>query len=288
MSMVPERGGRTAARVSAWERVVVARHPERPYALDYIRRLCRGFCELRGDRVSGDDPALVVGIGSWRDRTVAFLGQQKGRSMRERLARNYGMMHPEGFRKALRVARLAGKFGFPVVCLVDTPGAYPGAAAEERGVTVAIAEAIRGWFTIPSPVIAAVVGEGGSGGALGVAVADRVLMLENAIYSVASPEACASILWRAGGHEREAAEQLGLTAERQLELGVIDDIVGEPPGGAHRDHDRAAQLLDVALHRHLTELLAQDRSSLLERRYQRYRRIGMAHLGGGAGRSAGQ
>jgi len=273
--------------MSAWDRVVVARHPERPYALDYIRRLCRPFCELRGDRVSGDDPALVAGIGSWRGRTVAFLGQQKGRSMQERLGRNYGMMHPEGFRKALRVARLAGKFGFPIVCIVDTPGAYPGAAAEERGVTVAIAEAIRGWFTIPTPVIAAVVGEGGSGGALGVAVADRVLMLENAIYSVASPEACASILWRDGGHEREAAEQLGLTAERQLELGVIDGIIEEPTGGAHRDHDRAAHLLDLALHRHLTELLARDRSRLLERRYQRYRRIDTAYLGNGARGSAG-
>src|SRR6266508_2386747 len=140
MSTVSETGRCTAARMSAWDRVVVARHPERPYALDYIRRLCRPFCELRGDRVSGDDPALVAGIGSWRGRTVAFLGQQKGRSMQERLARNYGMMHPEGFRKALRVARLAGKFGFPIVCIVDTPGAYPGAAAEERGVTVAIAE----------------------------------------------------------------------------------------------------------------------------------------------------
>lgn len=281
--MVGETGQRTGARASAWERVVVARHPERPYALDYIRRLCRGFCELRGDRVSGDDPALVGGIGSWRGRSVAFLGQQKGRSLEERLARNYGMMHPEGFRKALRVARLAGRFGFPIVCLVDTPGAYPGAAAEERGVTVAIAEAIRGWFTIPTPVIAAVVGEGGSGGALGVAVADRVLMLENAIYSVASPEACASIIWRDGGHQREAAEQLGLTAERQLELGVIDGIVEEPPGGAHYDHDRAAHLLDAALHRHLEELLALDPSGLLERRHERYRRIDRAHLAQEAG-----
>ena len=279
MSVAAETEERTAARVRAWERVALARHPERPYALDYIGRLCRGFCELHGDRVSGDDPALVAGIGTWRGRAVAFIGQQKGRTMRERLARNYGMMHPEGFRKALRVASLAGRFGVPIVCLVDTPGAFPGAAAEERGVTTAIAEAIRGWFTIPSPVIAAVVGEGGSGGALGVAVADRVLMLENAIYSVASPEACASILWRDGGHEREAAEQLGLTAERQLELGVIDEIVEEPPGGAHRDHDRAAHLLDLALHRHLAELLAQDGSSLLERRYRRYRRIDRAALG---------
>jgi acetyl-CoA carboxylase carboxyl transferase subunit alpha len=285
MSGPPDGGG--SARVNessvsaAWERVTMARHPERPYALDYIARLASGFHELRGDRLTGDDPALVAGLGSWHGRTVAFIGQQKGRSMRERVTRNYGMMHPEGYRKAIRVARLAGRFQFPIFCLIDTPGAFPGAAAEERGIAIAIAEAIREWFAIPTPVIATVIGEGGSGGALGIGVADRVLMLENATYSVASPEACASILWRGGAHEREAAEQLGLTAERLLELGVVDGIVPEPPGGAHRDHGQAARLLDLALQRHLAEV-EQDRGALLRCRYQRFRRMAVDQLRRGA------
>ena len=186
----------TGNGLSVWQVVELARHPDRPYSLDYIRRLAPDFVELHGDRLSGDDPALVAGVGTWRGRTVTFLGHQKGRNLHDRVARNWGMMHPEGYRKAIRLAQQAAKFGFPIVSLIDTPGAYPGAGAEERGIAAAIAYAIMEWFSISTPIVAAVVGEGGSGGALGMGVADRVVMLENSIYSVASPEAAASIVWR--------------------------------------------------------------------------------------------
>ena len=194
--------------LSIWQVVELARHQDRPYALDYIRRLAPDFVELHGDRVSHDDPAVVAGLGTWRGRTVVFLGQQKGRNLAERVARNWGMMHPEGFRKAMRMARQAVKFGFPIISLVATPGAYPGESAEERGISSAIGAAILEWFQIEVPVVAVVIGEGSSGGALGIAVADRVLMLENSLYTVASPEAAASIVWRDNARKVEAAEQL--------------------------------------------------------------------------------
>jgi acetyl-CoA carboxylase carboxyl transferase subunit alpha len=257
----------------AWDVVQTARHVARPYALDYITRLVPNFVELHGDRVSHDDPALVGGLGTWRERTVLFIGQQKGRHLADRVRRNWGMLHPEGYRKALRLARQAAKFGFPIVSLVDTPGAYPGLEAEERGIASAIGTAIMQWFEVVVPIVAVVIGEGGSGGALGVAVADSVLMLENSIYSVAAPEAAASIVWRDSSRRAEIAELLGLTAPRAMELGIIDGIVEEPTGGAHTDHDAAAVELDAALWEHLRPLLAMPRTELLGRRRERFRRI---------------
>lgn len=260
----------------AWTRVQLARHPERPYAMDYIARLAAGFQELRGDRLVGEDRALVGGLGRWRGRTVLFLGQQKGRCLADRIERNFGMLHPEGIRKAMRLARLAAKFRLPIVSLIDTPGAYPGTAAEERGIASAIGAAIMEWFQVRTPVVAVIIGEGGSGGALALAVADRVLMLENAIYSVAAPEACASIVWRDSAHKHLAAEELGLTADRLHELGLVDDVVPEPAGGAHLDHDEAARLLDAALAPSLAALRDQPVERLLRRRYERFRTIGSA------------
>lgn len=259
--------------LSVWQVVERARHPDRPYALDYLRRLAPDFLELHGDRLSGDDPALVGGIGTWRGRTVIFLGNQKGRNLAERVARNWGMMHPEGYRKALRLARQAAKFGFPIVTLVDTPGAYPGAAAEEGGVASAIGSAIMEWFQVPVPVVSAVIGEGGSGGALGIAVADRVVMLEHSIYSVASPEAAASIVWRDNNRKVDAAEQLQITSRDLCAMGVVEEVVEEPEGGAHTDPDAAARSLDAALRRQLEPLLDQPVADLLQHRYERFRYI---------------
>jgi acetyl-CoA carboxylase carboxyl transferase alpha subunit len=255
---------------AAWRTVEMARHPGRPYALDYIRRLAPDFVELHGDRLGGDDPALVAGLGTWRGTPAAFLGQQKGRDLPERIRRNFGMMSPAGYRKAMRLARHAARFGLPVVSLVDTPGAYPGVEAEEAGIAGAIGAALVEWFRIATPVLAAVIGEGGSGGAVALAVADRVLMLEHAIYSVAMPEACAAIVWRDRERKRESAAQLRLTAHDALEHGVVDEIVAEPPGGAHRDHDLAASLLDRALARSLAGLRRRPAGALLASRRRRY------------------
>jgi acetyl-CoA carboxylase carboxyl transferase subunit alpha len=259
--------------LTVWQVVELARHADRPYSLDYIRRIAPDFIELHGDRLSTDDPALVAGVGTWHGRTTMFFGHQKGRSLKERVSRNWGMMHPEGYRKAIRLAHHAAKFGFPIVSLIDTPGAYPGAAAEERGIAGAIANAIMEWFRIPVPIVAAVIGEGGSGGALGMGVADRVIMLENSIYSVASPEAAASIVWRDNSRKVEAAEQLQLTSRDLLAMGVVEEIVPEPTGGAHVDHDAAARALDEALFRHVEPLLSQDVEALLQHRYERFRYI---------------
>lgn len=259
--------------LSIWQVVELARHPTRPYSLDYIMRLAPDFVELHGDRVSHDDPAVVAGLGTWRGRTVVFLGQQKGRNLAERVGRNWGMMHPEGFRKAMRLARQAVKFGFPIVSLVDTPGAYPGESAEERGIASAIGAAIMEWFDLPVPVVAVVIGEGSSGGALGIAVADRVLMLENSLYTVASPEAAASIVWRDNARKVEAAEQLQITSRDLLAMGVVEEIVPEPEGGAQLDHDEAARLLDQVLWRHMEPLLRLPGDELLEHRYERFRYI---------------
>jgi acetyl-CoA carboxylase carboxyl transferase subunit alpha len=259
--------------LSVWQVVELARHPDRPYSLDYIKRLAPDFVELHGDRVSHDDPALVGGLGTWRGRTTVFLGHQKGRTLAERVARNWGMMHPEGYRKALRLARQAVKFGFPIISLVDTPGAFPGEPAEERGIASAIAVAIMEWFEIPVPVVAAIIGEGGSGGALGMAVGDRVLMLENSTYSVASPEAAASIVWRDNARKVEAADQLQLTSRDLLAMGVVEEVVAEPEGGAHTDYDATAAALDGALWRHLQPLLTVPPAELLQHRYERFRYI---------------
>src|SRR5438309_8751550 len=259
--------------LSVWQVVELARHPDRPYALDYIQRLAPDFLELHGDRMTGDDPALVAGVGTWRGRTVMLMGHQKGRNLADRVARNWGMMHPEGYRKAMRLARQAAKFGFPIVTLVDTPGAFPGSTAEWHGIASAIASAILEWFEIPVPVVTAVIGEGGSGGALGTAVADRVIMLENSTYSVASPEAAASIVWRDNSRKVEAAEQLQLTSRDLLAMGVVEEIVPEPAGGAHADYDAASAVLDEALYRHLQPLLAQPVADLLQHRYERFRYI---------------
>ncbi|TAN31528.1 acetyl-CoA carboxylase carboxyltransferase subunit alpha [bacterium] len=261
------------SNLTVWQVVELARHADRPYSLDYIRRLAPDFIELQGDRQEADDPALVGGVGTWRDRTTMFLGHQKGRSLKERVARNWGMMHPEGYRKAIRLAHHAAKFGFPIVSLIDTPGAYPGAGAEERGIAAAIGRAIMEWFRIPVPIIAAVIGEGGSGGALGMGVADRVIMLENSIYSVASPEAAASIVWRDNSRKVEAAEQLQLTSRDLLAMGVVEEVVAEPEGSASVDYDAAARALDEALYRHLQPLLSQPSAQLLQHRYERFRYI---------------
>jgi acetyl-CoA carboxylase carboxyl transferase subunit alpha len=259
--------------LSIWQVVELARHQDRPYSMDYITRLAPDFVELHGDRVSHDDPAVVAGIGTWRGMTVVFLGQQKGRNLSERVARNWGMMHPEGFRKAIRLARQAAKFGFPIISLVDTPGAYPGESAEERGVASAIGAAILEWFEIPVPVVAVVIGEGSSGGALGIAVADRVLMLENSLYTVASPEAAASIVWRDNARKVEAAEQLQITSRDLLAMGVVEEVIAEPEGGAHLDFEATAGALDAALWRHLEPLLTVRRDELLQHRYERFRYI---------------
>jgi len=261
-------------RPSAWDRVQLARHVDRPYSLDYITRLVPDFEELKGDRMTGDDGALVAGVGTWNGGTTMFFGQQKGRGLADRVARGWGMMHPQGYRKAVRLARQAAKFGFPIISLIDTPGAYPGTTAEEDGIASAIAMAIREWFHTRTPVVAVVVGEGGSGGALGMAVADRVLMMENSVYSVASPEAAASILWRDSGHKAEAAEQLHLTSEDLLELSVVDEVIEEPPGGAHSDLDSAARRLNEALVRNLAYVTAHEHEHLLEKRRHRFMKIG--------------
>jgi len=259
--------------LSIWQVVELARHQDRPYALDYITRLAPDFVELHGDRISHDDPAVVAGVGTWRGRTVVFMGQQKGRTLAARVARNWGMMHPEGFRKALRLGRQAAKFGFPIISLVDTPGAYPGESAEERGIASAIGAAIMEWFELPVPVVAVVVGEGSSGGALGIAVADRVLMLENSLYTVASPEAAASIVWRDNARKVEAAEQLQITSRDLLAMGVVEEVIPEPEGGAHLDVDATARSLDDALWRHLEPLLGLPGDELLQHRYERFRYI---------------
>ncbi len=271
--MTRRAAGREANTLTVWQTVELARHQDRPYSLDYIHRMAPDFIELHGDRLSADDPALVGGIGTWHGRTTMFLGHQKGRSLKERVARNWGMMHPEGYHKAIRLAHHAAKFGFPIVCLIDTPGAYPGAGAEERGIAAAIAYAIMEWFRIPVPIVAAVIGEGGSGGALGMGVADRVIMLENAIYSVASPEAAASIVWRDNSRKVEAAEQLQLTSRDLIAMGVVEEVVPEPSGSASVDYDAAAKALDESLFRFMVPLLEEPSEQLLQHRYERFRYI---------------
>ena len=258
----------------AWQRVLLARHAKRPHSLDYIQRLLTGFQELHGDRLFSDDPAMVCGMGSLDGQPVMVVGQQKGRDTKQKLYRNFGMSKPEGYRKALRIMRLAAKFGRPIVTLLDTPGAYPGLDAEERGEAAAIAYNLREMARLEVPIVVTVIGEGGSGGALGIGVGNHVMMLENAIYSVISPESCAAIIYRDSGKAEQAARALRLTAPELLKLGLIDDIVSEPGEGAHTDPDAAAEFLRTALKRVLGELARLTGKELVEQRYQKFRRMG--------------
>ncbi|HJO03936.1 MAG TPA: acetyl-CoA carboxylase carboxyltransferase subunit alpha [Acidobacteriota bacterium] len=262
------------SNLSRWQTTLVARHPQRPHTLDYIAGLCRDFVELHGDRFYRDDPAIVAGLASFEGRPVAVVGHQKGRSTKEKLHRNFGMPNPEGYRKALRVMQLAEKFGNPVLTLIDTPGAYPGSGAEERGVAESIAMNLREMAGLRVPIIASVIGEGGSGGALAIGVADRVSMLEHAVYSVISPESCSSILWRDAEHAEEAADALRLAAPDLVEMGIVDEIVGEPIGGAHVDHEAAIAGLGDVLRRQLAELEALDIDTMIAQRYEKFRAMG--------------
>ncbi|KRT66147.1 MAG: acetyl-CoA carboxylase carboxyltransferase subunit alpha [Candidatus Rokubacteria bacterium CSP1-6] len=266
---------RTYASLTPWQRTQLARHPKRPHTLDYFRLLLEDFVELHGDRLYGDDKAIVGGLARFEGESVVVVGHQKGRDTRENLARNFGMPHPEGYRKALRLMKLAEKFSKPLFTFIDTPGAYPGLGAEERGQAEAIARNLREMAGLRTPVIAVVTGEGGSGGALAIGVADRVLMLEYAIYSVISPEGCAAILWGDAAKAPEAAELLRLTAPDLQRLGVIDGIVPEPVGGAHRNWEETAAALRQALRDHLWELKGKTPDQLLSARYEKFRKIGV-------------
>lgn len=260
--------------LSRWQKVQLSRHPQRPYTLDYIRMISRDFVELHGDRYYADDKAMVGGFAYIDDQPVMFVGQQKGRDTKEKLYRNFGMAHPEGYRKALRLFKLAEKFAIPVVVLVDTPGAFPGIGAEERGQAEAIARNIREMSRIRVPILIVIIGEGASGGALGIGVGDRVMMMEYAWYSVISPEGCAAILWRDAAKAPEAAEALRPTSADLVELRIIDEVISEPPGGAHNNHKEAAEIVKKRIMAALKELCAKPVDELLEERLQKYRRMG--------------
>src|SRR6202022_1885815 len=257
-----------------WQRAQIARHPQRPYTLDFVGLLFTDFIELHGDRGCGDDKAIVAGLAKFHGRPIAVIGHQKGRDTKQRLIRNFGQPKPEGYRKALRVMELAAKFGRPIFTFIDTQGAYPGIDAEERGQAEAIARNLREMARLPVPIVVTVTGEGGSGGALALAVGERVNILENSVYSVISPEGCASILWRDSAKAEMAAEALKITPRDLSQLGIIDEIVPEPEGGAHVDHEASAALLDPVLDRSLRDLLALTPSALLENRYEKFRRMG--------------
>jgi len=262
------------ANLTPWQRVQVARHPKRPYALDYVSALCTDFQELHGDRQFKDDRALVGGTAFFEGRSVMIIAQQKGRDTKENILRNFGMPQPEGYRKALRLMKLAEKFGLPVITFIDTPGAYPGVESEARHVSEAIAVNLREMAMLKVPSVAVIVGEGGSGGALGIGVTDRVLIFENAYYSVISPEGCAAILWKDRANAPKAAEALKLNAANLKELAVVDEVIAEPFGGAHNDPAAAAAALKNALLHHLGELAQLDTAKLLDARYERYRALG--------------
>lgn len=260
--------------LTPWQRVLVARHPSRPYTLDYVGRLFTGFHEIHGDRRYADDGAIVAGFASFRGVPVLVTGHQKGRDTKQKLQRNFGYARPEGYRKALRAMRLAEKFGRPVIIFVDTPAAYPGVESEERGIAEAIALNLREMAVLDVPIVVAITGEGGSGGALGLAIGDRVLMQEFAVYSVIPPEGCAAILWRDAGRKIEAAAALKITAPDLIERGIVDSIVAEPNGGAHQDPEAAAALLGEALARALEDVTALPPAERLERRYAKFRGMG--------------
>lgn len=260
--------------LSVWQRVQIARHSDRPYTLDYIRMMMTDFVELHGDRQFADDLALVAGFAKIDQRKVLVMGHQKGRDTKENLRRNFGCAHPEGYRKALRIMQLAEKFHLPLIIFIDTPGAYPGVGAEERGQAQAIATNLKEMVKIKTPIVATVIGEGGSGGALGIGIADRVCMLQHAYYSVISPEGCASILWRNSIKAPEAAEALKITGEYLLEFGVVDEVIPEPLGGVHKDSETGATNLKKVLLKHLEELSPLSIPDLLEQRYNKFRKIG--------------
>jgi acetyl-CoA carboxylase carboxyl transferase subunit alpha len=262
-----------SAPVNAWERTNLARHPQRPYTLDYVERIFTDWSEIHGDRGFRDDPAIVCGMARFHGDEVIIIGQQKARDAKQRVYRNFGMPHPEGYRKAMRVMKIAEKFARPIFTFVDTDGAYPGLHAEERGQGEAIARNLLEMSRLEVPIIATVIGVGGSGGALAIAVADRVLMMENSVYSVISPEGCASIMWRDASKKELAAEAMKITAKDMSELGCVDGIVPEPEGGAHADHARAAELLDAALTKELAGLKNVPTPNLLENRYQKFRKM---------------
>jgi acetyl-CoA carboxylase carboxyl transferase subunit alpha len=263
------------SNLSPWQKVQIARHPQRPYTLDYISLMLTDFMELHGDRAFADDKALVGGLAKIGDIKILVMGHQKGRDIKENLKRNFGCAHPEGYRKALRFMQLAQDFNLPIVILIDTPGAYPGIGAEERGQAQAIACNLREMIAIATPIISIVIGEGGSGGALGVGIADKVGVLENAYYSVISPEGCAAILWKDGSRAPDAAEALKLTAQDLLKMGLIDEIVPEPSGGAHRDPPKMAQTLKEVIQDNLKELSGKKKEELLKSRYKKFRSMGV-------------
>jgi acetyl-CoA carboxylase carboxyl transferase subunit alpha len=262
------------AELTPWQKVQLSRHPNRPYTLDYIARIFENFVELHGDRTFGDDAAVVAGLARFHGRSVAVVGHQKGRGAKDNVKRNFGMPHPEGYRKALRVYEMASRFGLPVLTLIDTPGAYPGIGAEERGQAQAIGACLAAMSRARVPIIATIIGEGGSGGALALGVANRVLVLEYGTYSVIAPEGCASILWKDGSRKDEAAARLKMTAPDLLRLGAVDSIVEEPAGGAQQDHDGAARQVDAAIADSLRELEAMTADELVDDRYRRFRKIG--------------
>ncbi|HZZ19334.1 MAG TPA: acetyl-CoA carboxylase carboxyltransferase subunit alpha [Opitutaceae bacterium] len=262
------------SNMTPWQKVMMARHPKRPYALDYVNMICTGFQELHGDRQYNDDRALVGGTAFFDGRAVMIVAQQKGREAKERIIRNFGMPQPEGYRKALRIMKMAEKFGIPVLSFIDTPGAFPGVGSEERHVSEAIAVNLREMAMLKTPTISIVVGEGGSGGALGIGVTDRVLMFENSYYSVITPEGCAAILWKDGAAAPKAAAALKVVAADLEKLGAINEVIPEPFGGAHNDPAQAAAALKYAIQKHLNDLRALDTETLLDTRYERYRHIG--------------
>lgn len=266
----------TYANLTPWEIVQVARHPKRPLMRDYIRMITKDFCELHGDRLYGDDRAMVCGFARLGDQKVMLIGHQKGRDTREKIDVNFGCAHPEGYRKALKKMQLAAKFGVPAVCLIDTPGAYPGVEAEERGIASAIAVNLMEMTRLRTPVVAAIIGEGGSGGALGIAVADQIGVMQNAYYSVISPEGCAAILWKSGEHAAKAAQALRLSPRELVRLNLIDAVIEEPLGGAHRAPDEAGRMLADWLARSLKQVRKVDLGVLLARRYERLRSLGSA------------
>ncbi len=263
------------ANLDPWEKVQVSRLARRPQSRDYIELIFDQFIELHGDRAIGDDKAVVTGMAHLGDQKVMFIGHQKGKNLAERTACNFGCAHPEGYRKALHKMRTAAKFGLPIISFIDTPGAYPGIAAEERGQAAVIAENLMAMSQIDTPIVCVVIGEGGSGGALGIGVGDRVAMLEHAYYSVISPEGCATILWKSSEHSAKAASALKMTGRDLLRFGVIDEVIPEPLGGAHRDHREAASILKSFLIRSFREIAEQPRETLLDRRYQKFRKIGV-------------
>ena len=262
------------SNLSGWQKVQLSRHPERPYTLYYIEQMCRKFIELHGDRYHGDDHAVIGGIGNMDGQTVVIIGQQKGVNTKLRQYRNFGMANPEGYRKALRLMKMAERFGFPVITLIDTPGAYPGIEAEERGQAEAIARNLFEMAQLRVPIVCCVIGEGASGGAIGIGLGDHVMMLENTWYSVISPESCSSILWRSWDHKEKAADALKLTADHMLEFGIIDEIVKEPQGGAHTAPEEMAKALKRQLKKAITTLQAMDTDRMIEERINKYARIG--------------